>query len=187
MKFSILICSLESRKHLLVDLMCHLYLQISHAESENEIEVLECTDNKQFTTGKKRQQLLESAKGKYIIFIDDDDEIYPYYIAELLKAYESNADCFAINGHYSVDGGAKQRWELSKDNADHDANGILYRRTNHITAVKRELALLAGFPDKSNAEDKAYSEALNPHLKTEYKIESPMYHYRYSSHNKEYV
>lgn len=187
MKFSILICSLESRKQLFKQLLKTLYCQIIDNEALAKIEVIEYIDNKQNSTGHKRNALLKFAKGKYIIFIDDDDEIYPCYISELLKAYHSDADCFAINGHYSVDGGEKQRWELSKDNHDHDSNGILYRRTNHITAVKRELALKAGFPDKSNAEDKAYSELLNPYLKTEYKIEPPMYHYRYSSINKEYV
>jgi hypothetical protein len=43
------------------------------------------------------------------------------------------------------------------------------------------------FPDKSNAEDKEYSERLNKHLKTEVIIESPIYHYDFSTHNKQYV
>lgn len=143
------------------------------------------------STGMKRQNLLNNATAKYIIFIDDDDWIFPCYIEELLKAYESNADCFAINGIITTNGGNQFKWKLSKDfdNLDIVERGekILLRTTNHITAVKRKLALIAGFPNKSNAEDKDYSTWLNPHLKTEHVIEPPMYHYRYSTYNKEYT
>lgn len=189
-KLSILICSLQSRNDKLIILLAELQRQHEHLFIQGSVEVLTCVDNKEKTTGAKRQELLEQAKGKYIIFTDDDDWPAPYYIEEMLKAIESGADCIGIEGTYIVDGGHPVRWKLSKDydNEDKHENGelILYRKTNHITAVKRDLALKAGFPDKSNAEDKAYSEALNPHLKTEYRVEKPMYEYRYSSHNKEY-
>ena len=187
MKLSILICSLINRSHLLKELTEVLNTQVLLCDARNEVEILYNIDNKESSTGAKRQELLERAKGNYVIFIDDDDEIYSCYLEELLKACDSGCDCFAINGHYSINGGDRVRWELSMANQNEDIGGILLRKTNHITGVKRELALLAGFPDISNAEDKAYSEALNPHLKSEFKINPPMYHYRYSSSNKEYV
>ena len=185
---SILICSLESRKHLYDVLIDELLRQRA---SNPEVEILASIDNKQHTTGWKRNDLLHSATGKYIIFIDDDDWIEPYYIEELLKAAESDADCFAINGWITTNGKNKMQWFLSKDNPNETKfkNGVPYylRTTNHITGVKRELALKAGFPDKSNAEDRAYMLKLNPFLKTEYKIEKPLYHYRFSTLNKEYT
>jgi hypothetical protein len=64
---------------------------------------------------------------------------------------------------------------------------VFLRRTNHISPVKRELALLAMFPNISNGEDKEYSRRLNPHLRTEEKITQPVYHYKYSTSQKEYV
>lgn len=184
MKLSILIRSLESRKDKLTELLNHLQKQTT-----NEVEILVEVDNKQMTSGAKANRLLSRATGKYIVFIDDDDVVADYYISEMLKACDSDADCFAINGFYSINGGAQIKWRLSKDNEDKDVyeNGelIYLRHTNHITAVKREIALVAGFPDKSNAEDKWYSQRLK--LETEYKIEPPMYWYRYSTHNKEYA
>jgi hypothetical protein len=45
----------------------------------------------------------------------------------------------------------------------------------------------AGFPDKSNAEDKAYSEAVQPLLQSEVFIDKLMYNYRYSSLDKLYT
>ena len=84
------------------------------------------------------------------------------------------------------------RWKLSKDYQDENKyseefNQIIYfRRTNHLTPVKRELALQAMFPDKSNGEDQEYSGRLNPFLKTEVKIDKSIYHYDFKSYDKEY-
>lgn len=185
---SILICSLHSRAGLLAKLVAHLNRQIINPA---QVEIDWHIDAKQITTGAKRQLLLSRANGTYIVFIDDDDWVPSYYVNEMLIACHSNADCFAINGTMTTDGANEVKWKLSKDysNEDKTENGvkILYRKTNHITGVKRKLALLAGFPDKSNAEDKHYSDRLVPHLKTEFTISKPMYQYQFSSKNKEYV
>lgn len=204
MKISILIPTIPSRESSLNNLLKILLPQMSTFTSSKDydnnitilkyhnfdVEIIVCSDEKKITTGEKRNRLLKIASGKYIIFIDDDDEVPNYYIEQLLIAYESNADCFAINGKMTTDGQKEIKWRLSKDydNITIKENGvdIYLRKTNHITAVKRELALLAPFPNKSNAEDKGYSDALNPFLKTEYKIELPMYHYKFSTKNKEY-
>jgi glycosyltransferase involved in cell wall biosynthesis len=184
MKISILIRSLVSRSGKLTELLNHLYSQAT-----DEVEILFEVDNKEITSGAKANKLLSRAVGKYVIFIDDDDWVSDHYVSELLKACDSDMDCFAINGYYSINGGGEVKWRLSRDNQDRDVyeNGelIYLRHTNHITAVKREIAIASGFPDKSNAEDKAYSQGLV--LNSEYTIEPPMYWYRYSSHNKEYA
>lgn len=189
MKLSILIRSIESRRDKLITLLSHLYSQINDLRAWLDVEVLYELDNKQISSGAKANKLLSSATGKYIVFIDDDDWVADYYVKEMLKACESDCDCFGMTGFYSIDGGGNIKWILSKDNIDTDVyeNGspLLLRKTNHITGVKRSIAIVNGFPDKSNAEDKGYTQGLV--LNTEYKIELPMYWYRYSSHNKEYA
>lgn len=204
MQISILIPTIPSRETSLDNLLKILLPQMStfttsiSYDDGNPIskyhnfssEIIVYSDNKKITTGEKRNRLLKIAKGKYIVYIDDDDEIPDYYIREMLKACDSDSDCFAINGKMTTDGQKEIKWRLSKDydNVTIKENGVdvYLRKTNHITGVKRELALLAPFPNKSNAEDKGYSDALNPFLKTEYKIELPMYHYKFSTKNKEY-
>lgn len=108
----------------------------------------------------------------------------------MLKAIESGCDCVAINGTYTCDGNNSMKWFLSKDNPNatvqQNREIVFLRTTNHITATKRKLALKAKFTDKKNGEDKDYSEALNPYLKTETVIEAPMYEYRFVSHGKLY-
>jgi len=183
MMLSILICSLHSRSTMLQELLNELNKQIGAASGV--IEVLTNVDNKELSTGAKRQSLLNQATGKYIIFIDDDDWVEPCYIAELLTACASDADCFGMNGYITTNGGNRIDWQLSKDHHNH-GTAFYYRKTNHITGVKRTIALQAGFPDKSNAEDKWYSDRVAPLCKTEYKILPMMYHYRFSTLNKEY-
>lgn len=208
MTLSILICTLKERYYMLFNLVYGLSLQcgqeicapayeITDTSKKitrkfiSEVEIITLEDDGQMTTGQKRQMLLESAEGKYIVFVDDDDEVPNYYVVEILEAAKSNADCFAINGIMTTDGYRQMKWYLSKDNPNitvfENGSEVYLRTTNHITGVKRELALQAGFPDKSNAEDKAYLEKLNPLLKTEHTIERPMYHYKFSTQNKKYT
>lgn len=191
MKLSILIRSIYKREAMLNSLLANIYTQIVKGSYYFSVEVLVNRDNKEITSGAKANELLLAAEGKYIVFIDDDDDVAENYIELILKAIETDADCIGTCGTYSVDGGRPTRWYLSKDYIDQDdyqGSELVYlRRTNHISPVKRELALMAMFPNKSNAEDKEYSERLIKHLRTEEKILQPLYHYKYSTGNKEYV
>lgn len=189
MILSILICSLNSRSEQLKTLTRHLEKQIN-GRFESDIEIITEIDNKEITTGHKRNNLVNKAVGKYIVFIDDDDWVADYYVENMVWACLSDCDCIAINGNMTTDGGKEIKWRLSKDNSNVTIkeNGVdLYlRKTNHITAVKREYAIKSPFPHKSNAEDKGYSDSINKYLKTEFKLEMPMYTYRFSTKNKEY-
>ena len=191
MIISILIRSLYKREAMLNSLLANLYTQIIKGNYYFNVEVLVNRDNKEITSGTKANELLLSASGKYIVFIDDDDDVAENYIELMLEAMKTDADCIATNGTYTIDGSKPIKWYLSKDYQDCDGNEngqlIFLRRTNHISPVKRELALMAMFPDISNAEDKEYSRRLNPHLRTEEKIIEPVYHYKYSTSRKEYV
>lgn len=189
---SILICSLHKRKSMLDELLHEIDKQIKESGVVGKVDVLLNIDNKEKSTGVKRQELLDQATGKYIIFIDDDDWIEPCYVSELLKAAESDADCFAINGWITTNGNNRIEWRLSKDYENRTVkengyNTVYLRTTNHITAVKRELALKVGFPDISHAEDKWYSDRVSKLCKTEFQILPLMYHYRFTTFNKEYI
>lgn len=183
---SILICTLPSRIQSLRELIAVLQPQLDQFASR--VEILLHDAGPPMSTGTKRQSLLIMSHCDYVVYIDDDDLVPSYYVEEMLKAIDQGPDCVGINGTITTDGQHETVWRLSKDyqNVDKVENGrpILYRRTNHITAVRRDIALRAGFPDKSNAEDKHYSDRLI--LRTEVKIEPPMYWYRFSTKNKTY-
>lgn len=141
-----------------------------------------CWDTSMFyNIGVKRNRLLNLAKGEYIVFVDDDDKISENYISEILQACVSGADCIGINGVITTNGGDERKWFISKEYGlwFTGADGNYYRTPNHISPVRRELALQAGFPEISFAEDYEYSMRLLPLLKTESLISIPLYHYDY--------
>ena len=148
--------------------------------SLKKIEIL--IDNSiQYNIGTKRNKLLQRATGKYIVFIDDDDHISPDYVSKILSACQTNADCIGISGIITTNGSDQRQWHISKDYGSwHTSPDGTYLRTpNHISPVKRELALQAGFPEVSFGEDAEYSRRLLPLLKTETKVEGNIYHYDY--------
>lgn len=155
-----------------------------------EVEIIVALDDKKITTGAKRNLLLSLAVGDYVAFIDADDYVYQCYVLEILKGIETGCDIMATNGIMTTDGMGELKWKLSKNypNQTIYENGkqIYIRKANHLSPVKRELALKAGFSDVSNGEDKYYSERLNPYLNKEHVIDPCLYHYRYISTNKEY-
>lgn len=187
-KLSILICHVPvpQREELFRELLAVIQPQMPGHPVELRVNA-----DTGITTGAKRNDLLQRSQGGYVIFVDDDDIVPGYYVSEMLAGIESGADCMAINGIMTTDGRNETAWRISKDyeNKTIQENGkpVMLRKTNHITAVRREIALKAGFPNKSNAEDKYYSDRVAPLCKTEFKIEKPMYWYRYSTKNKLYA
>lgn len=180
-KLSILICTTSARSEVIKPLLRSLKTQFGNNGHHPEVELIvnaHETDN----VGKKRNTLLHQAQGEYIIFVDSDDEISPNYVSLILKAIESKPDCVAINGIITTNGKDERKWFISKDYLSwYMKKGIYYRTPNHISPVRRELALKAGFPEVKHAEDYGYSMRLFPLLKTETIITEPIYHYKYVS------
>lgn len=189
MKLSILIPTVASRKNELSRLLSVLNPQITKFHDLVELKIDDSAHP--ITTGRKRNSLLQKSTGQYVVYIDDDDMVPTYYVQEMLTACSTNADCVAINGVMTTDGKNRTRWLLSKKYENRSiteiGETILLRKTNHITAVRRELAIKVGFPDKSHAEDKYYSDRVATLCQTETVIQLPMYHYQYCSKNKLYV
>lgn len=190
MILSILIRTLPSRFDSFNALYVKIDSQISQNKLTDHVEVLHDNRPKPLSSGEKANDLIRKAKGKYIVFIDDDDDIEDYYVKEMVKGCAYGCDCIGIRGKMTTNGQNEIEWRLSKDYENETIidNGrqVYLRKTNHITAVLREHALKAPFPHISNAEDKGYSEGVNRFLKTEYKLPMPMYHYKYITTNKEY-
>lgn len=170
---------------MLATLLRELYNQINQLGVSDKVEVLVEIDDRQITTGAKRNLLIKKATGEYVVFADDDDFLYPYYVSEILKALESKPDAVAMNGIITTNGGKPEKWFISKDN-EYVTKIIggerqYFRFHNHLSPVKRQIAKNFPFPDKSYGEDYEYALALHQSgwIKTETKIDKPMYHYRY--------
>jgi len=59
------------------------------------------------------------------------------------------------------------------------------RIPNHLMPVKRELAIKAGYPDKSFGEDAEYAQRLKPLLHTQRRIYKTLYYYEFSDKTSE--
>jgi hypothetical protein len=193
MILSILIPTVPQRKHLFDGLVNHINNQINALNLQHEIEVVShAAPNGTMTTGAKRNILVQMARGTYVWHIDDDDLISETAIADVVNALQTAPDALAINGTWTENGRKLTRWFISKDNpycaAIVDGVEVFLRHPNHITPMKREISVQVPFNDISNMEDYYFSMKLKELqlIKTEVKIEKPIYEYRYSTHDKLY-
>ena len=174
-KLSILICSIKGRESSLNKL-----LVVLDKQKTDDVEILIEVDDKQISIGAKRNILLKRAKGDYISFVDDDDMVAEDYVSKILKAIETNPDCCGVEGYVIH----KRRRKSSKFIHSiqykewFEKKGIYYRCPNHLSPVRRELALRVMFPNLSYGEDRIYSNSLLKFLKTEVYIDGQIYYYQ---------
>ncbi|HWY98901.1 MAG TPA: glycosyltransferase, partial [Bacteroidia bacterium] len=205
MKLSILICSLQKRLTQFALLCEHLQNQ-AHGKP---VEILWLGDNKTMSVGEKRNKLLSISKGDYIAFVDDDDWVADDYVDAILKGMEQKKDCICFDAIYTSDDASPPSKGGSWVNSNfpplegqreagilvhYSVNNLLnvdepgkprLRVPNHLIPIKREYALATKFLEKNFGEDTDYGLRIRRLLKTEYKIDRPMYYYRFSTKNSE--
>ncbi|WP_193323267.1 glycosyltransferase family 2 protein [Erwinia endophytica] len=148
---------------------------------QDRVEILFIMDTKTIQLGDKRNEMVRLAKGKYVVFVDDDDRVEPDYITSLLAATASGADVITFHAKVSLDGNAPLLCRYSLKYAEDANTGNEYHRIpNHICAVKRSIVLRTPFPSKLCGEDREYAKDLRPLLRTEHAIDRVLYHYDYN-------
>ncbi|HSY76898.1 MAG TPA: glycosyltransferase [Bacteroidia bacterium] len=183
MKLSILICSLQKR-------LTQFALLCEHLQNQAQgkpVEILWLGDNKTMSVGEKRNKLLSISKGDYVAFVDDDDWVADDYVDAILRGIEQKKDCICFDAVYSTDEGDKIPVHYSVNNllnVDEPGKPRL-RVPNHLIPIKREYALATKFLEKNFGEDTDYGLRVRRLLKTEYKIDRPMYYYRFSTQTSE--
>ena len=178
-KLSILICSLHDRFLGLYHLLEKLQDQIA---GRSDVEVLWLGDLRSRTVGEKRETLKNIAKGDYIVYLDDDDDIPDYYVDEVLKAIEKKPDVITFQCQY-INQKTNKRLHLffGMDYRNKDMKDVIYRMPYHICPVKREIANLVHFSNNNVGEDSGYALQLFNRclLKTEVNISKIMYFYKH--------
>lgn len=175
---SILIATMPSRKSLFSRLLNRLDGQIP---MNGCVEVL-WDDSMDYNIGIKRNKLLERAKGEWVVFIDCDDLVSKDYVKKILEATKKNPDAIGISGWMTTNGKNKRQWHISRDYEKWHTKGRVYLRTNnHISPIRRSIALQAGFPDTTFGEDIEFSNRVKPLIHSEVKIKGNLYYYLYNS------
>lgn len=177
MILSILIATTSARNEVIKPLLRNLRYQI--AKYPDKVELI-INDHETDLVGTKRNNLLKMAKGEWVVSIDSDDMVSPHYVSKILQATKTNPDCIGISGIITTNGKDQRQWHISKEYGHwHTKNGKYLRTPNHISPIKRELALQAGFPDTSYGEDAEFSRRVLPLLKSESIVKGNIYHYQY--------
>jgi glycosyltransferase involved in cell wall biosynthesis len=85
MLWSILIAAIPERFHSVQPLLLSLLEHQSVARMP-DVELLYLLDNRRRSVGAKRNDLLTSARGEYVAFIDDDDSVATDYVHRIYRA-----------------------------------------------------------------------------------------------------
>jgi len=198
MKFSILIPTLESRKEMFSRLKISLDSQLV-GNLLNEVEILYLLDNRQKTIGEKRNILLNSAKGDFLTFIDDDDRVSDNYIKKIIEAITCSPDsdcivfdciCTITSVDKHIKSGRKQycKYGIEFDYTKQDpwTESNIAERTemeqwrgkpSHTMVWKSLLAKNVMFPNQNVGEDFDWVKRMWPKIKKQIRINEVLYYY----------
>jgi hypothetical protein len=181
-KWSILMCTLDERSNAFEKLFLKLISQIERNNLTSKIEIIFFKDNRDVNVGRKRNLLLDAAKGEYLCFIDDDDDISDFYISSIYKCLESNPDNVSLKGIYKAVGSKPEKFFHSISIKSYSKIGDTYLRyPNHLNAIKSSIAKKYKFPEKNYTEDYDWATQImkSGELKKEASLKKFVYIYQY--------
>ncbi len=154
----------------------------AQASSEN-VEHLILSDNKRRPVGAKRQALLDIARGDYVAFVDDDDDISAGYLEEILPRCQSGPDVVTFAQCAIIEGVSGEI--IFDATCRHDepwkAGGSARRRPWHVCSWRRELAIQGVFTEVNYGEDAAWVDQVAPLARNTLHIPRVLHYYRHSS------
>lgn len=181
--WSILICTIEGREESYEKLCTKLKNQIEKLGLKEEIEILSCKDKKgEHTVGYKRNKLLEGSCGKYVQFIDDDDDVHDNFVQLIYEKLQKDPDCVSLTGIITTNGTNAKTFIHSRTYKEYfEHNNTYFRPPNHLNPIRRSIAVQFRFPEKSFGEDTDWAMMIanSELIKTEEVIDTPYYFYLY--------
>lgn len=178
MRLSILIPSIPSRFERAVK----LYNEILAMCGGMDIEVLMLTDNKKRTIGEKREALKNLSKGKYFMFVDDDDSLLS--VKEIYEATEQDVDVITFKQICKNQVGSEFVVTFGLGNeVEHNVTEWGYyldcnRPPFHVCAWSAWYKKIP-YPDISYGEDGVWSLAANEAAISEVHIDKILHSYNY--------
>lgn len=132
--------------------------------------------------GEKRGNLVKRARGKYLCFLDDDEDISPRYLEALLRLTQEDKDVCTFRNISKFD----NYWcmvDLSIHNPNEQtrSNELVLRKPWHICPVRSEFAKQVEFPKINYGEDWQWFDKVLAMCRTEAKTKEVLHEYRHSN------
>jgi len=180
---SILIATLESRRDQFAHMFARLTSQIRDAGLSDEIEILSLCDNREQKVGTKRNRLIRQASGRFVTFVDDDDDVSDDYISRITTIIRNHPeiDCIGLKALVTFRGSHPRQMTYSLRYDDYFSRGHSYfRPPHHLNPMLRNIALEYPFLDASGVEDAEWALRLRRSgaLRREEFIDTPVYFYK---------
>lgn len=184
-KLSILIATLGRRHQKFSELLFSL---INQTQSyPGRIEILAFWNNGEYPIGEIRQHLLESARGDYICFVDDDDRLPDYYCDEIMKAIKSTPDYIGFKVKLYNNGIERQPvYHSIRYTGWHQDSDGYYRGVTHLNPIRRSIATEGSFAIAEGAEDEGWARQVRPFVKSEIFIDRDMYFYLHDTEDSSF-
>ena len=181
--WSVLIPTMQGREQSLRRLLLSIQDKIRRLAPEMRVEFKIDYDNREKSVGVKREGLLQSAKGKYISFIDDDDDITDEYIEDLWECIQGSYHVMRLYGHikpyrffHTID------FDFSHKMATTGDPPMFQRPPNHLNPMLADVAKFIHFQDATYGEDLEWAVRLHKtkFLTREYRSDPSRTHYVYN-------
>lgn len=178
-KLSILTPTIPERYIQLKELCKKIALQTSQNEP---VEWLNLSDLKNRSIGAKRQALVDIARGDYIAFVDDDDDISDDYVASILDSIKAGADVITFRQR-AIYNGLESEIVFGINNQDEAFNpgGITLRAPWHVCAWKRGGVAGCLFEESNYGEDLIWCKQARRRVRTAHHIDKVLHTYRHDA------
>ena len=178
-KLSILTPTIPGREKQLAELQAKIEAQAGTLP----VEHLCFCDNKKRPIGAKRQALVDIARGDYVAFVDDDDDILPGYVEGIVNAMEFGPDVITFK-QQAIYNGQKCEIEFGINQADErfQNGGQIKRGPWHVCAWRREPVRYCLFPETNYGEDFGWVQQARLRIKTGKHIDEVLHVYRHDEH-----
>jgi len=179
---SILIPTLESRRTLCNRLCRDLEQQAERAGAAAEVEILTLRDDGSASVGAKRNELISMARGRFVVFVDDDDRVAGDYVERLVATIHTHPDTDCISFPAEITFRGKYPRLLLHSIRHEDwfyCRGQYLRPPCHIMPIRREIASRYAFAEVDYAEDMDWTlrMARDRALRREVLLDGPLYFY----------
>ena len=182
MLLSILTPTLVERRERFRRIEEKLRRQIQNGPYAECVEHLRLEDTGEYSIGYKRNILMNRARGEFIVFVDDDDDVSDHYVSLICETIKSNPDidCVGIRGTITFNGSHSHDLIHSLQYKRYfKKNSVYCRPAMHFNPMRRSIAVQYRFEDVSLGEDMDWSMRMvrENALKKECLISQPLLFY----------